>query len=189
MTAMIASALPIAPPTSHTDSSWPPYPAYKDSGLEWLGEVPEHWESKRVKHGYDVRLGKMLQNEPSSPSDTLEPYLRSANVLWEGVDISSIKDMWFSPYDKSLYRLETNDLVVCEGGDTGRSTVWNRELPECYIQNAVHRVRSKDRHSTTFLYYWMSTIKHAGYIDLICNKATIAHLTAEKLRDPRSSRL
>lgn len=25
-------------------SSWKPYPAYKDSGVEWLGKVPEHWE-------------------------------------------------------------------------------------------------------------------------------------------------
>jgi type I restriction enzyme, S subunit len=27
--------------------SFPRYPAYKDSGVEWLGEVPEHWEVKR----------------------------------------------------------------------------------------------------------------------------------------------
>ncbi len=26
-----------------------PYPAYKDSGVEWLGEIPEHWEMKRLK--------------------------------------------------------------------------------------------------------------------------------------------
>jgi type I restriction enzyme S subunit len=26
------------------------YPAYKDSGVEWLGEIPEHWKTKRVKH-------------------------------------------------------------------------------------------------------------------------------------------
>jgi type I restriction enzyme S subunit len=27
-----------------------PYPAYKDSGVEWLGEIPAHWEMKRLKH-------------------------------------------------------------------------------------------------------------------------------------------
>jgi type I restriction enzyme, S subunit len=30
--------------------SFPRYPRYKDSGVEWLGEVPEHWEVKRLKH-------------------------------------------------------------------------------------------------------------------------------------------
>ena len=29
---------------------WKAYPEYKDSGIEWLGEIPEHWEIKRFKH-------------------------------------------------------------------------------------------------------------------------------------------
>lgn len=32
------------------ESQWKPYPAYKDSGVEWLGEIPAHWEVKRLKH-------------------------------------------------------------------------------------------------------------------------------------------
>ena len=28
----------------------PPYPAYRDSGVEWLGEIPAHWTLERVKH-------------------------------------------------------------------------------------------------------------------------------------------
>jgi type I restriction enzyme S subunit len=56
-------------------------------------------------------------------------------------------------------------------------------LTECYIQNAVHRVRGRDGNSNRFLYYWLFTLKHKNYIDLICSKATIAHLTAEKLMD------
>ncbi len=32
--------------------SFPRYPAYKDSGMEWLGEVPEHWEVKRIASLY-----------------------------------------------------------------------------------------------------------------------------------------
>ena len=31
-------------------SHYKPYPAYKDSGVEWLGRVPEHWELRRLKH-------------------------------------------------------------------------------------------------------------------------------------------
>ena len=30
-------------------TKYKPYPAYKDSGVEWLGEVPEHWEVKPIK--------------------------------------------------------------------------------------------------------------------------------------------
>ena len=34
--------------------SFPRYPSYKDSGVEWLGQVPEHWEVKRLKHACHV---------------------------------------------------------------------------------------------------------------------------------------
>ena len=34
-----------------------PYPAYKDSGVEWLGEIPAHWEGKRLKHLESIASG------------------------------------------------------------------------------------------------------------------------------------
>ena len=37
-----------------------PYPAYRDSGLEWLGEVPEHWEVRRLKTLCDMRSGDAI---------------------------------------------------------------------------------------------------------------------------------
>ncbi len=35
--------------TASLTGKWKPYPAYKDSGVEWLGEIPAHWEVKRLK--------------------------------------------------------------------------------------------------------------------------------------------
>jgi type I restriction enzyme S subunit len=43
----------------------PRYPKYKDSGVKWLGEVPEHWEIKRLKRC--VRLVTMRASEQSNP--------------------------------------------------------------------------------------------------------------------------
>ena len=37
-----------------------PYPAYKDSGVEWLGEVPEHWEVRRLKTLCDMQSGEAI---------------------------------------------------------------------------------------------------------------------------------
>jgi len=89
--------------------------------------------------------------------------------------------MWFSEKDKENYRLVAGDLLVTEGGDVAVSCIWNDELPECYIQNAVHRVRPKNNASNRYLYYWLSTLKATGYIDQLCNKATLAHFTKDKL--------
>ena len=35
---------------------------YKHSGIEWIGEIPEHWEVKKLKYLINIILGKMLTN-------------------------------------------------------------------------------------------------------------------------------
>ncbi len=153
----------------------------KDSGVEWLGEIPRDWDGKKVKHAYRVQLGKMLQNEPNGPDDREAPYLRAANVLWGRVDLGDLREMWLSPRDKMKFGLAPGDLLVSEGGDVGRAAIWGGEIEECYFQNALNRVRSRGQDSVSFLFYWLYTLKHSGWMDVICNSATIAHYTAEKL--------
>ncbi len=156
------------------------YQDMKSSNLESFGEIPAHWETTQLKWYYDVRLGKMLRNDPATAYDTHEFYLRAANVSWEGIHIAGINKMWFSPREKEMYSLTAGDLIVSEGGDVGRAAIWEGQLENCYIQNAVHRVRGRKGTLNKFLYYWIYLLKEAGYIDLVCNKATIAHLTVEK---------
>lgn len=161
--------------------SLPRYPKYKDSGVEWLGHVPEHWEVAPLKRGFEVRLGKMLQPNKASPSDELVPYLRAANIQWSGVDLTDLKQMWVSAEERQQLSLQPNDLLISEGGDVGRSALWKGELDNCYFQNSINRVRGHSSNSTQFLYYWLSMLKASGYIEMICNKSTIAHFTAEKV--------
>jgi type I restriction enzyme S subunit len=110
-----------------------------------------------------------------------EPYLRSANVQWGGIDLSDVKTMWFSPAEKRELLLKPGDLLVNEGGDVGRCSTWAGGVEACYFQNAINRVRPLRKASTRFLYYWLYNIKQAGFIDAIVARTTIAHLTAEKL--------
>ncbi|HEY0015631.1 MAG TPA: restriction endonuclease subunit S [Longimicrobium sp.] len=161
--------------------SFPRYPRYKASGVEWLGEVPEHWAVTALKHKYEVTLGKMLQPERQSSDDELLPYLRAANIQWDGVDTTDVKQMWFSPRESSELVVRRGDLLVSEGGDVGRSCVFTSEEETYRFQNSVNRVRSRRGDSTKFLYYWMATIKAKGFVDVLCNKSTIAHFTAEKV--------
>ena len=158
-----------------------PYPDYKDSGVEWLGEVPAHWCSTTIKYGFSVCLGKMLQKDAKNEAEKLKPYLKAQNIQPNGVNISVVEQMWFSLSEIRTLRLEKGDVLVSEGGDVGRSAIWNDELPECYIQNAINRVRPVKGNSSRFFLYWMSFLKGSSYIDVICNKATIAHYTAEKV--------
>ncbi len=161
-------------------STFPKYPAYKDSGVEWLGDVPESWTVTLLKRGYEVVLGKMLQPEAKRDDDEFLPYLRAANIQVSGVDISDVKKMWFGVDEKKSLLLRRGDLLVSEGGDVGRSAIWDLD-EECYFQNSINRIRSISGNDTRFLYFWMITIKGNGYVDVLCNKSTIAHFTAEKV--------
>ncbi len=155
----------------------------KDSGIEWIGEIPEHWKITKSKFLYDIVLGKMLCTKQIDNSYTLENYLCAQNIKWEGISTKEIKQMWFSPREKKQYLLKYGDVVVVEGGDIGVSSVYKGEAKPCCIQNAVHKVSSKGNSLNKLFYYWMTVVVSSGYLDTICNKATIRHYTKEKLEN------
>jgi len=153
----------------------------KDSGIEWLGEIPEGWEVIECKFGYDIQLGKMLQNEPQSEKEMFVPYLKAINVQWSKVHIDNFFEMWASNEDTIKYGVKNGDLLVCEGGEVGRAGIVNNVNPPCIIQNALHRVRSKNKNNPKFLMYLLQEAYNKDWINIICNKATISHFTREKL--------
>lgn len=153
----------------------------KDSGIDWIGEIPKTWSIGKIKSNYEIVLGKMLQNQPAKTTDTLENYLCATNIKWLGIDTSVSKQMWFSTNEKSQYLLEDGDVVVMEGGTAGTAAIYNGEFAPCYMQNSVNRCRTKGQYLNKYLFYWLYHVFHVGYIASICNKATIMHYTKEKL--------
>lgn len=152
----------------------------KDSGIEWIGEIPEGWEISKVLYFYEVQLGKMLQPQKKSETDTEEKYLCAANVGKNSLSLDTLKTMWFSQTEKHQFDLKEGDLLVVEGGDVASCAIIETPIRNLFFQNALHRVRPLHNESVAFLRYWLMTAKSYGYIDLICNKATIAHFSKEK---------
>jgi type I restriction enzyme S subunit len=152
----------------------------KDSGIDWIGKIPAHWEVGRIKYCYDMVLGKMLQPFQERSTDRKMNYMCSVNITWNGIDLSVLKEMWFTPLEIRSYLLQKGDLLVAEGGDVGTASIWNNEVDGCCIQNALHLIRENGKYLNRYLYYWLYFLKYNGYIDLVCNKATIAHFTKEK---------
>lgn len=152
----------------------------KDSGIEWIGEIPEGWEISKVSYFYEVQLGKMLQPQKKSETDTEEKYLCAANVGKNSLSLDTLKTMWFSQTEKHQFDLKEGDLLVVEGGDVASCAIIEIPVRNLFFQNALHRVRPLHNESVAFLRYWLMTAKSYGYIDLICNKATIAHFSKEK---------
>lgn len=80
----------------------------------------------------------------------------------------------------SKYQLNKGDLLICEGGDVGRSAVWDRD-EEMYYQNALHRVRFYGNIEPRFFQLLMESYKGAKILDNYSKGMTIKHLVQNSL--------
>ena len=159
------------------------YAEYKDSGVEWLGAVPAHWDVCALNYRFEIDLGKML-DEKRITGDHLGSYLRNTDVQWGRVNTEDLPVMDFSGADLTRYALLKGDLLVCEGGEIGRAAVWDGQLSPCFYQKALHRLRPRrpDRDCPRFTLYLFSTAAKLGVFAGGEGRSTIAHLPAETLR-------
>ncbi len=154
----------------------------KDSGNPWFGQIPTDWKLSRVGLHFSIILGKMLCNAPLNDTYTLEPYYCAADVHFDGVTDGERKKMWLSPIEKDLYRVSVGDLLVVEGGaGAGGSAIVEKQDSDTYVQNSIMIVRSKGNADNRYLRYLLEFLVKQGYIDVVCNKATIPHFTKDKL--------
>ncbi|MEN6326733.1 MAG: restriction endonuclease subunit S [Syntrophomonas sp.] len=140
------------------------------------------WTKKRLDEITQSRLGKMLDIKNNNGVNP-KPYLANQNVQWFRFDLSSLKYMDFSENEMNEFILIEGDLLICEGGDIGRSAIWKGQYTECYFQKALHRVRcNRKLIIPEYLAYWFWFLsKKTGFKDIV-GAATIAHLTGVKLK-------
>lgn len=142
--------------------------------------------STRVGHHYSVTLGKMLDaGRAIREGDVVLPYVRAGNIQDGGLDLSDVKSMPFSSTEAATLDIRRNDILVVEGGAIGTSVVVDSDMPGWSFQKTVNRVRPTGDWSSEWLAYVFRTYRDNGVFDILCNRSTIPHLTAEKLRTVR----
>jgi type I restriction enzyme S subunit len=95
------------------------YPAYQDSGVEWLGEVPEHWNLKRLKHNFRLLTEKTNRRENPIALENIESWsgrFIQTETIFEGEGVSFDKgDILFGklrPYLAKAYLVENSGEAV-----------------------------------------------------------------------------
>ena len=141
-------------------------------------DIPESWEWVTLKQIAVTALGKTL--DKSKNIGEYRPYLCSIDVYWTGIDLSTVKQARFEDSELSKYQLNKGDLLICEGGDVGRSAVWDRD-EEMYYQNALHRVRFYGNIEPRFFQLLMESYKGAKILDNYSKGMTIKHLVQNSL--------
>ncbi|RUM49361.1 MAG: restriction endonuclease subunit S [Marinomonas sp.] len=157
----------------------------RDSGVEWIGKVPEHWLLPPMYSRFRIELGKMLDSKKITGKH-LVPYLRNTDVQWGRINNTDLPMMDIDPIEIDRYSVRNGDLLVCEGGEIGRCAIWSSANEEEVIgfQKALHRVRSfqSSEENIRYLFYVMKAAGDAGAFQLTAKTSTISHLTGEMFR-------
>lgn len=142
-------------------------------------DLPPDWGASTVGEEFTVQLGKML--DAAKNRGEPRPYLGNAEVQWGRLHLEELPLVRLSPADMKKYRLQKGDLLVCEGGEVGRAAIWEEDLPECYYQKALHRLRPRRGYDpkimAAFLRLWSDNGALANYV----TQTSIAHLPRERL--------
>ena len=149
----------------------------KDSGVEWIGMVPERWKVGQLKYFATIRAGLTLGKKYEIDAKLVEmPYLRVANVQGEYVDLSDVSSVSVLPEEVEKYSLHKNELLMTEGGDKdklGRGCVWNGEIDPCLHQNHVFAVATDAKKlSIHFLSYLTTSGVARSYFEYTAKKTT-----------------
>ena len=125
------------------------------------GHYPIGWIKTILGELFSHNTGKALNS--SNKEGIFKDYLTTSNVYWNKFDFTVIKQMPFKESELDKCTVTKGDLLVCEGGDIGRSAIWNFDYDIC-IQNHIHRLRPKIDLCVPFYYYTFVYLKENNLI-------------------------
>ena len=124
-------------------------------------DLPETWCWCRLGTLFAHNTGKALNSADSA--GTSMTYITTSNLYWDRFELDSLKEMLFTDNEIDKCTVTKGDLLVCEGGDIGRSAIWVFD-ENIRIQNHIHRLRPYISLSSRFYYYVMYMWKQLGLI-------------------------
>lgn len=137
------------------------------------------WLVKKLGELCKSDLGKTLN--ASKDTGKMRPYLCAINIHWNEIDLSTLKQTKFEDEELERYSVVKGDLLVCEGGDVGRSAIWKEDRVIQY-QNALHRIRFGKEIIAIYCLFVLQYLKVNGILDGRYGKGvTIKHLVKSSL--------
>lgn len=124
-------------------------------------EIPDSWQWVRLGTLFQHNTGKALNS--SNSIGTKLTYITTSNLYWNKFELDEVKEMYFTDAEIEKCTVVKGDLLVCEGGDIGRTAIWNYDY-SIRIQNHIHRLRPYIEINKEFYYYVFYLYKHSGKI-------------------------
>ncbi len=134
----------------------------KDIEDEIPFKIPENWCWCRFRDLFTHSSGKALKQ--TNTEGELKDYLTTSNIYWNRFNFSEVRKMHFKKDELDKCTVTKNDILVCNGGDVGRSAIWNYDYDIC-IQNHVSRLRRIDQRIVVqYFFYLLWFYKNSGFL-------------------------
>jgi len=126
-------------------------------------DIPNSWTWCRLKSICTHNAGKTL-DKGRNTKGSLKKYITTSNLYWGIFDLENVREMFFEDNELEKCTAIKGDLLICEGGDVGRTAIWNYDYPICF-QNHIHRVRLFGGISAQYIYHYMYLLVQGGGIE------------------------
>ena len=133
----------------------------KEITEEILFDLPDKWQWCRIGTIFMHNNGKQLNK--GNTKGKLMKYITTSNLYWDGFVLDNLKEMPFEENEIERCMAVKGDLLVCEGGDIGRSCIWNYDFP-IMLQNHIHKLRPYIPICTKYFYYIFNLYNLTGLI-------------------------
>ena len=142
----------------------------------------ESWPRRPLGELFEIGAGKTMSAAARNGAHKI-PFLRTSNVLWDEIDLSSVDEMAIPARELPAKLLRPGDLLVCEGGEIGRAAIWNGEVEPMAFQNHLHRLRPivEDVDPRFYVYFLQSAFTQLGLFEGAGNRTTIPNLSRSRL--------
>ena len=142
----------------------------------------EAWDWQPIGELFEIGAGKTMSAAARNGADKT-PFLRTSNVLWDEIDLSSVDEMSISGDELPAKLLRKGDLLVCEGGEIGRRPSGMAKWKRCRFQNHLHRLRPVDGQVEPrfYVYFLQAAFTLLGLFEGAANKTTIPNLSRSRL--------
>ena len=135
-----------------------PYPKYKPSGVEWLGEIPEHWEVTRINPVADkITNGYVGPTRDIFVEDGVR-YLQSLHIKNNKIVFGNdyyVSAEWSNAHGKSILR--EGDVLIVQTGDVGQAAVVPKEFEGCNCHALIIVSPTPRRLSGPFLSWFLQS--------------------------------
>ena len=161
----------------------------KDSGIEWIGEIPEDWKTIKAKYFILSNDGGVWGDEPNN-DDNDKIVIRSTEQTVDGkwiIEEPAKRDLSRVKYENC--RILKDDLLMTKSSGSslhiGKTTLADEyfEGNECYYSNFIQRIRVKDINPRLIWHIFNSNLAREQFVYLQNSTSGIGNINAENINN------